>query len=368
MANKWLFEAVDRTLRDIRKTNAPFGGVVTVLAGDWRQILPVVPGGTRADIVGKCLKRSPLWSACSPLAMVTNMRARLAGGETAEHAAFLLEVGNGTLPTHENVAKYGDCRIQIPDRYLLSSKRLSDLIEFVFGGMADGHERWFLEDGQPAPLFHDAAWLCSRAILAPKNADVDRINDEVLKLIPGEAATYLSSNYLREDDENNAWSPELLASLRVTGWPPHKLKLKHYSAIMLIRNLDPAEGHVNGARYQVTALRQKTITARRASDGAEVTIPRIDFHSDKDRYPFNFCRRQFPIRLAFGITTNKSQGQTLAKAGLWLPSQLFSHGQLYVALSRVGHPDNIRVLVEGGTVEGKDGTHVDNVVYHEILN
>ncbi len=328
----------------------------------------MVPGGSRADIVGQCLKRSPLWFDCTQLSLVTNMRAKLAGGETEEHASLLLEVGDGRLVPHEDRAQYGDCRVRVPDRYLLDGRCLADLIQFVFGGWLEDSVGYFLEEGEPAPLYHDPKWLCSRAILAPKNNDVDKINDKVLDILPGEAYTYLSSNYLMEDDENNAWSPEMLAGLRVQGMPAHRLKLKLFAAIMLIRNLDPAEGHVNGTRYQVVGLRQHTITAKRASDGEEVVIPRIDFQSDPDRYPFHFCRRQFPVRLAFGITTNKSQGQTLAKAGLWLPSRLFSHGQLYVALSRVGDPDKVRVLVEDGEVEGKQGRWTDNPVYHEILD
>ena len=74
------------------------------------------------------------------------------------------------------------------------------------------------------------------------------------------------------------------------------------------------------------------------------------------------------MRLAYAVTTNKSQGQTLQRAGLWLPSPLFTHGQLYVAMSRVGHPSNIKVLVHNGNIDGEEGTFTDNVVYHEVLD
>ena len=61
MQHRYTFEAVNRTLKDIRKDPRPFGGVVFCFCGDFRQILPVIPRGTRGQIVSACIKRSPLW-------------------------------------------------------------------------------------------------------------------------------------------------------------------------------------------------------------------------------------------------------------------------------------------------------------------
>ena len=59
--NRYVFEAVDRTLRDITKRNMPFGGKVIVFGGDFRQILPVVKNGCDYDVINACLKRSTIW-------------------------------------------------------------------------------------------------------------------------------------------------------------------------------------------------------------------------------------------------------------------------------------------------------------------
>jgi hypothetical protein len=73
------------------------------------------------------------------------------------------------------------------------------------------------------------------------------------------------------------------------------------------------------------------------------------------------------------MTVKKSQGQTLKMLGLYLPKAVFSHGQLYVALSRVGRRQAVRVLVEGGWVNEGDienvpeGMYTANVVYREVL-
>jgi ATP-dependent DNA helicase PIF1 len=61
-------------------------------------------------------------------------------------------------------------------------------------------------------------------------------------------------------------------------------------------------------------------------------------------FPFQFKRKQFPIRLSFAMTVNKSQGQTIPNVGVYLPAPVFSHGQLYVAMSRATARTNIKIL------------------------
>jgi len=80
MTHRHCFEALDRTLRDIMRhsdtesLDKPFGGKVVVLGGDFRQILPVIPGGSRQDIVLSTINSSYLWSSCVVLSLTQNMR------------------------------------------------------------------------------------------------------------------------------------------------------------------------------------------------------------------------------------------------------------------------------------------------------
>ena len=67
------------------------------------------------------------------------------------------------------------------------------------------------------------------------------------------------------------------------------------------------------------------------------------------------------------MTINKAQGQTIPIMGLYLPKSVFTHGQLYVALSRVQSKDNIKVLVKDGHKEGKEDVYTKNIVYKEIF-
>ena len=117
----------------------------------------------------------------------------------------------------------------------------------------------------------------------------------------------------------------------------------------------------------ITKLRSRVIEAR-IINGPKANkvafIPRITLLSNGSDSPFHFKRRQFPVRLAFAMTINKSQGQTLDRVGIYLPSKLFTHGQLYVAMSRATSRSWLRILND---LSITDPTNVSNIVYREVL-
>ena len=126
------------------------------------------------------------------------------------------------------------------------------------------------------------------------------------------------------------------------------LKLKINCPIILLRNIDPANGLCNGTRLVIRGFQKNAIDAEIVlgqHSGKRVFLPRIPLcPSDDEMFPFRFKRKQFPVRLSFAMTINKSQGQTIPNVGVYLPEPVFSHGQLYVALSRATSTSNIKVL------------------------
>jgi Helicase len=98
--------------------------------------------------------------------------------------------------------------------------------------------------------------------------------------------------------------------------------------------------------------------------GNRVLIPRISLTPSNDNLPVPLRRRQFPVRLAFSMTINKSQGQSVKHVGLNLQTPVFSHGQLYVALSRCTSGSRIKVLLPVNC----ENRRTPNIVYKEILN
>ena len=123
MIHRYMLEAVDRLLRDVTDIDNPFGGKTILLAGDFRQVLPIVSRGTRADISGIVLSRSPLWCHFHVLRLTTNMRAALmvqAGDHALAQAQqsfanYLLRIGAGADTS-------GACMV-LPSFILLSDDR-----------------------------------------------------------------------------------------------------------------------------------------------------------------------------------------------------------------------------------------------------
>jgi len=91
-------------------------------------------------------------------------------------------------------------------------------------------------------------------------------------------------------------------------------------------------------------------------------LPRIKLTTTEEDLPFIFERTQFPVHLCFAMTVNKSQGQSLEQVGVDLRTPAFTHGQLYVALSRVTSLDGLTLLPSE-----QSPTLTDNVVYPEVL-
>ncbi|GFW26081.1 ATP-dependent DNA helicase [Trichonephila clavipes] len=303
MSHRNAFHALDKTLQDLRGSSAIMGGATVVLSGDFRQTLPIVTRGTTVDQINACLKKSYLWHHVEKFSLTTNMRSHIQGDLSAgQFANKLLQIGDGKVPEHPSTGL-----IIMP---------------------------------------------CGQIVNSP---------DELLskKKLPGQEYAYKSIDCILNDDEAVQYPIEILNSIQTLDLQAHIMILKVGAPIMLIRNTD-ALRLCNGTRLIVNKMMQHVIRATvltGCAKGEDVFIPRIPIILSDNTIQFK--RIQFPLKLCFAMTINKSQGQSLEIAGIDLQTPCFSHGQLYVACSRVGKEEKFFVHTLNGTAK--------NVVNHIAL-
>ena len=344
MTNKLTFEALDRMLRDLTGKDRPMGGMCMLLCGDFRQILPVIQGGTRGNIVDSCLKKSYLWNHVVVKHLHTNMRVHLHGDEAAgEFASQLLAIGDGKYPidTSPDI-------IQLPESIGTFVCSIDELVSKVYPDLLCN--------------FRNMAWLSEWCILAPLNETTQTINTALVARLPGEPVEYRSLDSVLGESQAVHFPIEFLNALEVSGFPSHLISLKVAAPIMILRSLEPPRV-TNGTRCVITKLSANTIEARISHGryaGHDIIIPRIPLIPSNSTLPFEFRCLQFPVTLCFAMTINKSQGQTFKAVRIDLSNESFTHGMLYVALSRVGSPNCLALLV-------REGFKTRNVVYHEVF-
>ena len=363
MLHRYHLEALNRTLQDLLSNDKIFGGKVTVLAGDFRQCLPVIPHADRATIVDATLKRSPLWKHFKVLQLKENMRLLTYNDpKLVDFDEWALSIGEGSATMIDDTDLIEipvDMCIEIkpnskdnPKAEIESMKQLAD---HVYPNLNHNYKK--------------PGWMEGRAILAPTNAKVDIINDMITDSFSGIPHVFTSSDQVVNPDDLQRYHIEYLNTLTPSGLPNHRLFLKKGMPLMLMRNLNPKMGLCNGTRLIFNDVRSNYLLECSISGGdynkRRVLIPRILFKPKERQFPFEWSRRQFPVRVCFAMTINKAQGQTLQNIGIWLSDTCFGHGQLYVAVSRVGCPSRVKFAIK--KINEHPPNFTSNVVFTEVL-
>ncbi|XP_074346338.1 uncharacterized protein LOC141685112 [Apium graveolens] len=294
------------TSLDPERASLPFGGITIVFGGDFWKILPMIPKASRAQVVSASLNSSNIWDHCQVFLLEKNMC--LSSGKTeqekheiAEFSKWVLDVGNGILP---NV--------------------------------------------HPADIISDLE-------------------------VPGKEHSYFSQDSLVDSEGDNndfgsAFPIEYLNSINMPCLPKHHLKIKEGCVIMLMRNLNQIMGLCNGTRMIVKRCLPNSVVCdilTGSQVGKTHIIPRIEMEPSDTQWPFEFKIVQFPVQLCYAMMINKSRGQSFHKVGLYLPRSVFTHGQLYVAVSRVTSPSGLHILIDSDC--GGYTNVTANVIFEEVF-
>jgi hypothetical protein len=266
MQNKYDFEIINRTLRDIRNCEEPFSGLSIILSGDFAQILPVIKRANRARTMAANLQQSFLRQRFTTLFLRRNMRL-ISGADNTRFGEWIRNLSY-------NSVIYG--RILLP-AYI----HTTDSAEVFF------YKIYLMEQMQLQDIIRDISFFRDRAILITKNDTVADINVRILTRLKGETRVYDTVNSINFNTIEKGNRPNIFIEfLRVqnpSGLPPARLKLKIGVPVICLRNLFPREGLYNGTRMIITKLREYSIKIKIINGqfhGEDRVIPRITLTVD----------------------------------------------------------------------------------------
>ena len=241
MGHRNVYEAVDRSLQDIRNNGRPFGGMTVVFGGDFQQTLPIIPRGSQEQVVHACLTHSRLFHHTKVFYLTQNMcLANNRDQNVLRFANFQLNLGSGrNLPP--------DGYIKIPEDLFLTGSTIEPLIKHIYPGISS--------NPHPPPTY-----FIHHMILAPRNEDVHVVNRNIIDVFQASAANtkvYQSADSaIIREQESDEIPVEFLNAINVSGLPVSKLTLKVGCPVMLLRNLSTKGGLCNGTQAIVAFLRE----------------------------------------------------------------------------------------------------------------
>ncbi|XP_028086421.1 uncharacterized protein LOC114287309 [Camellia sinensis] len=174
MAKKQNIEALNDMLKDINESELLFGGKVVVLGGDFRQIPPVIPKGTKYDSIDASLVNSELWKSIEKIKLTENMRAR----HDPSFSNYLLRIGNGSESVNDQNKVKIPASMIISNNFSNAENSIKDLIQTIFPNLKNYSK--------------DPISMINSVVLTPKNDCVQEINDLLIKQFPTKGRLYTS--------------------------------------------------------------------------------------------------------------------------------------------------------------------------------
>jgi ATP-dependent DNA helicase PIF1 len=358
-------EISSQHIRDIRAVFSAihnFRDKVLIMMGDAQQIAPVVTNTVSAEqtIAASIYCSHDILQHLRIVRFTRNLRLVGATESERNYAHLIKLIGSGAYQ-ELNCLEYDS--VSRCAMVLLGLQASSDKATAL---------SWLFPSG------FDPTEVTSSCILAATNELVDSWNSTVQELNMNPVHTLLSHDIIGEVDDDrkiiaSMINEDILNRYDQAGVPPHVLHLKVDDICILLRHADKLAGFTNNARVKVLSISNKIIRVATLDGeaGNELNLPRFRFNLQLSfMKSIVMVRTQFPLRLAYSLTFNRSQDQEFRKVLVDITKPPFSHGHLYVALSRIRYSSCIRIHCADEANIDTDNEYVrcGNVVYNELIN
>jgi hypothetical protein len=371
-----LFEAVQQKVKN---------KMVFVCTGDFSQILPVISNGTAEQIMNSTILYSQYWNQFQKLHLNENMRIlnlihnlnTIQSVEDRNHTESQIRY-NRTLENLSKNISSDDCEVLETEGEYKSVIALSD-IQYIIEDNFDEAILWLYPNN-----IYNPEIAMKRVVLCSTNEAVDDWNSKIQEL----NTANITHNLLSKDEFNEVDDPhgylakyltkDILNSINATTVPPHELNLKVNDVCLVLRPI-MCDDIATNMRVKLLTISKYLIKAAILTDltndipNRVVFIPRMRFKFRMKYGSFEILRTQFPLRLAYGMTINKAQGQTLEHVLFDSRTEPFSHGHTYVAMSRVRDVKNIKLFITREQIHDSDRLYrsvpkIPNFVYPQMIS
>jgi hypothetical protein len=366
-------EVSSQHMRDIRAVMAAmngFRGKILLFVGDGLQITPVVPFGNKAAICASSVYCSELRRAAHyfRLTQVLRLKNVVEDPEQAAYSRLLHDIAyNSSTPSGN---------LDLPFSILDAAELADGILRIAIPRM-----QYYFNTEQALQFCYPVGFNTERmhhsCILAVTNAQVDIWNAAVQNLNTQPLWVLDSQDKLSECDDPHGYLRAMVTDDVMHRYedpstaPPHNLQLKINDICILMRAVSKPDKLATNTRVRVVGISHRLVRVctLHPIEPKYASLPRFVFEM---KLPFGksftITRRQFPLRLAYSLTINRAQGQTLNRVVVDLTTHCFMHGHLNVALSRIRNANNIALYIrEQDYLKDEDMIVTTNVVYQEII-
>ena len=311
----------------------PFGNIPILFVGDLLQLPPVIPGSS-ASVAQRMITRCNWWNSIVLFGLFQPMRSL-----NINWTEYLINVGNGNN---------GDLRFwkDLKNRFGIKITRcFKEAVSFYLEGIDMKKQfplaiQWISSTNKFVDSTNEY-FFCKRSEYVNAGGKIFAYNEIKTELDKSDIANNL-------DDSEKF---EFIKNMHHKDIPDSTMRFQVGEPVCVLRNLNTQKGIVKNKRCWVKTVMKYSVLVE-FEDGSSYTIPRIKFSGVTNG--IHFVRTQVPLKPIFAGTVHKSQGMTLTKGVIDLRSDLWEHGQLYVAFSRFKDPRNICILLPELTEDTKE--------------